>query len=251
MRTLRRVGALGLLSGVLLTGCESMKGHEASPLMQHGSMHEVIGQRRHEGRVALSEIARDEHVYAVGALAGLRGEITIADSVVTVSSVGPDGSIQPHDDPDSEAALLVGQSVPRWQTIAVAEDVSHDAFDEWITRSVAEAGLAHEAPLVFAIAGEFSGVHLHVINGACPVHARIKNLTIDPANEPYVLDSERVLGTVVGVFAPDAVGKLTHPATSTHSHLVFIDATSGERVTGHLERVGVFAGSTLLLPMLR
>ena len=57
-----------------------------------------------------------------------------------------------------------------------------------------------------------------------------------------------VRGTVVGVYAENSVGNLTHPGTSMHSHLVFTDPSSGLKVTGHLERLGLRSGSQLRLP---
>ena len=57
-----------------------------------------------------------------------------------------------------------------------------------------------------------------------------------------------VQGTMVGVYAADAVGKLTHTATSTHAHLVYVDHVTGEQFTGHLERVGVGPDATLRVP---
>jgi hypothetical protein len=68
---------------------------------------------------------------------------------------------------------------------------------------------------VFTVEGDFSRVRLHVINGACPMHARLKKITLSKEQRPFEAELERVSGTLVGVYAKDAVGKLTHPATST------------------------------------
>lgn len=51
-----------------------------------------------------------------------------------------------------------------------------------------------------------------------------------------------------GVYASDAVGELTHPATSTHVHLIFEDDASGKEATGHVEQVGPAKGAVLKLP---
>lgn len=50
------------------------------------------------------------------------------------------------------------------------------------------------------------------------------------------------------LFAEDAVGKLTHPATKTHGHILYRDPIFGQRVTGHLEAVGIRQGAVLKIP---
>lgn len=55
-------------------------------------------------------------------------------------------------------------------------------------------------------------------------------------------------GTLVGVYAADSVGRLAHPATKTHTHLIYTDPATGERVTGQVERVGLAKGAALKLP---
>ena len=104
------------------------------------------------------------------------------------------------------------------------------------------------SPFIFVVEGGFTDVRIHVINGACPIRARIKNIDIEPENQPYELEEKSVRGTLVAVHATESVGKLTHPATSTHAHLIYIDEGTGEHVTGHLEQVGLAKGAVLKLP---
>jgi alpha-acetolactate decarboxylase len=101
---------------------------------------------------------------------------------------------------------------------------------------------------VFTVEGDFSHLRLHVINGACPLHARLRKIELPEENQPVEVEKEQVRGTLVGVFAKDAVGNITHPATSTHMHLVFQDEQSGKTVTGHVERIGLLKGAVLRLP---
>ena len=98
------------------------------------------------------------------------------------------------------------------------------------------------------IEGECTEVRLHVINGACPMRARMKKEEIPEGQKPFEFETETVEATVVGVFALDSVGKLTHPDTSQHAHLNYLDPASKQLVTGHLEKYGVKAGATLKLP---
>jgi hypothetical protein len=107
-----------------------------------------------------------------------------------------------------------------------------------------------DEPFLFTVEGEFVDVRLHVINGACPIRARMKKEELSDELKPFEAEMPAIRGTIVGVFAKDAVGKLTHPATSTHCHLVFTDPESGKQVTGHIEQIGIRGGAKVRVPNL-
>jgi len=218
-------------------------------LVRYGEMHVAIGQQQHQGRVSLRELSQRQHFYAVGALAGLNGEVTILDSHVVITGVGEKGQSVPLQvTANSQATLLVGAEVAACTKHPVDTDVSPTGFDKAIETAAVQAGLDVNQPFMFMIEGEFQNVRLHVIHGACPVHARIHNVELPADQRPCEREFDRIQGTVVGVYAKDAVGKLTHPATSTHAHLLYRDETTGEELTGHLERVGVVKNALLKLP---
>jgi hypothetical protein len=109
-------------------------------------------------------------------------------------------------------------------------------------------GIDVSKPFMFVVEGEFKDVRLHVINGACPIHARMKKHGIEKRKEPFELEVKTANGTLVGVYAADSAGKLTHPTTRTHTHLIYIDEKTGEHLTGHIEQVGLAKDAILKLP---
>lgn len=255
--TMLRETTLTFFSRILLTCafaaiplflCCAEPPDRSDELIQVGSMHEAIGKGQHQGRIEVGEVVGESHFYGVGALEGLRGEITILNSVATITGVAGDGHIQPIENTEAKATMLVGQYISDWSHSTLAEDVPHTQFDKTIAEMAARKGMDISEPFVFVAEGEFTDVRMHVINGACPVHARIRKLDIEPEKRPFEMEERTVRGTLVAVYAADAAGKLTHPATSTHAHLVYIDETTGERVTGHLEQVGLAKGAVLKLP---
>lgn len=218
-------------------------------IVRHGTMHEPIGLQQHQGRVQLKSLVDRPHFYGVGALANLEGEITLFDGKATITRVGADGQLNPSDSGkfDESATLLVGAYIPSWTEHKTTKNVAPDEVDKYLADAAAKAGLDVTKPFVFTVQGEFSEVQLHVINGACPLHSRLKKIVIPKEMQPFEAELEKVEGTVVGVFAKDAVGKITHPATSTHMHLVFQDATTGKIVTGHVEQLGLIEGAVVRL----
>jgi alpha-acetolactate decarboxylase len=241
----------GILGGRTVVAADD--GAWDGKIVQYGKMHEAIGQQQHQGRVQLSKLIERPHFYGVAALAKLEGEVTLVDGKVTVTRVDAKGQLAPGEKGADEesATLLVGAYVPSWNEQKVAKSVSPDEFDKYIADAATKAGLNASEPFVFAIEGEFSKLSFHVINGACPLHARLKKIKLPEGQRPFEAELEKVKGTIIGVFAKDAVGDITHPATSTHMHLVFKDDRYGKLVTGHVEQIGLLEGAVLRLPKLK
>lgn len=219
-----------------------------APLIRYGGMHEALAKGEHQARVRVAELLEQEHLFAVGALEGLAGEITILDSVVYATTLTDEDQPLALDGAQAAATMLVGQAVPHWTRLPIADGVAPDRFDDTVRDAANGQGLDVSTPFLFVIEGMLTDVRLHVIHGACPVHARMNKLELAAERRPYELEIETLRGTVVGVYATDAVGKLTHPATSTHAHLIYVDEKTGEQITGHLERVGVAPGASLSVP---
>ncbi len=246
--TLMKSIGLALTCGALISISFAADDPEENDLVQYGSMHETIGRKDYKARVDLSQLIKRPHFYGVGALAELKGEITIVNSVPVVTTVNAEG--KPEAIAEGEATLLVGQSVAAWKEVEITKNIPHDRMDAAIRELAAENGIDTSRPFLFTIEGQCSDVRLHVINGACPMHARMKKEAIPDDQKPFEFEAEAVNAVVVGVYAADSVGKLTHPATSQHAHLIYTNAATGQRVTGHLEQYGVGRGGTLKLPIL-
>lgn len=217
--------------------------------VQYGKMHTVIGQQQHQGRVKFTELIKQPHFYGVGALESLAGEATIFDGNVTLTKVKPDGAISPQAvSPNIQAALLVGAYVKSWTEHSITKTISSDDLNSVIEQTAKQAGRNVDQPFVFVIQGDFKNVRFHVINGACPLRARMRKEVLPADKRPYEADLAKVAGKLVGVFAKDSAGNITHPGTSVHMHLLFKDAQTGKMKTGHVEQVTVQPGATLLLP---
>lgn len=228
--------------------CSTASVDDSSAFVQFGAIHEAIGQGQDQARVELARIVSRKHFYGIGALEGLRGEITLLDSQAVITEVTEDGRPEATASPAAGATMLAGRSVDSWVDIGLTGEVSPELFDDTVAASATTRGIDVSKPFVFVIKGTFKDVRLHVINGACPVRARMKNIELDADKRPFELNAKTMTGTIVGIYAADSVGKLTHPATSTHAHLIYEDAETGNRITGHLEQVGLAEGTILMLP---
>lgn len=236
------------LAVLTLAACRPSPPAAAPQLVRYGSLHEAVAQHHDQGRVELTGVLARPHFYGIGAVAGLQGEITVDDSTAVVTAVGADRHPEPVSPVGLQATLLAGASVAAWTDLTLDDDVPADRLDDTVAAAADGNRLDRAEPFVFLLDGRLTDLRLHVLNGACPVHARMQKITLDEAVRPFELETESLVGTVVGLYAEGAVGELTHPATSVHAHLVFDDPATGRRITAHLERFGLAAGTVLRLP---
>jgi alpha-acetolactate decarboxylase len=223
------------------------KPSDAGKFLQYGTMHEAIGNRKSEGRVTIASLIEKPHFFGVGALARLKGEVTVFDSEATISNVGPDGQVKAAEIANAQATMLAGAYVPEWDRTTLDSSLEHKALEARIEQLASQSGLNESRPIAFTIKGEMDEVTFHVINGACPVHASRNKIAIDADKQPVHTTLNSIKARLVGIFAKDAAGQLTHPGTQLHLHIVYED-DHGIRQTGHVEKVTVGKQSVISLP---
>ena len=102
----------------------------STPIVALTSEVRVIGHMRrmfmaHDigPNVELRKVTQEPHLYALGPLAQLKGEITVVDGQVFVSKANGNQAIVTLD-PAAKAIFLVYASVPAWRSISVPTNVA-------------------------------------------------------------------------------------------------------------------------------
>lgn len=209
----------------------------------YGQLHEIMMMGKSEPNVKLGELPR-KNVYAVGALSGLRGEVTILDGAVWLSYGSDDGAIrveQPKSS-DEAATLLVVSQVQKWQRVKLREDVAFATLDATVERLAREKGIDVSKPFPVRIEGELAELRWHSLKGEAPKpgghsHADHDRLVVTKS-------SAKAKGQLVGFFSTSHHGVFTHMGENTHFHVVL----PAEKQMGHVDSVTLKAGATLLLP---
>lgn len=234
-----------------LAGCAVAPTHEAAarePMWQGsvegwGTLREALRDGQVQARVALGDVARPG-TWAVGALEGLRGEITIADGEVWVSEGSAGGAVTARGATSSESAtVLFAAEVASWREVVVAQDVGTSELDAYVEGQARAAGLDVSRPFPFVVEGELHHLRIHVIAGECPTRARM--LGGEPAAPPFELHADATSGRLVGIHATNSSGVVCHMGSSTHVHAL-LEEQGG--LTGHVESVGLGEGAILKLP---
>lgn len=214
---------------------------------QFGAMRSVMREGSTQARTSLRDWA-DPHTVAVGAIVGLDGEITVVDGRVWVSRVR-DGVVVtsgPAVAPEDQATLLTAMRVARWRSVRLDAGAAGRELEDLIEQGAARQGIDTSLPFPFVIEGQAASFDMHVINGFCP-HSGIEAAA---DREPWRLTlSEATPATIVGFFAKDSEGVLTHHGTAMHAHALL--ARDGGWATGHIDSISIEAGATLRVPELR
>jgi acetolactate decarboxylase len=254
---MRTVGALALGSFAAMAGlggCAGTPGTVApidtgasntTPVSQVGQMRAVMREGHTEPRAALTEFVAAPHAFAVGAMAGLDGEVTILDGQVWITRVfaGRPVPSGPHATPDDKATLLIGAHVPAWRSISLPAAAGGGELEALIAQQAREHGLDASKPFPFRIEGVLSALDMHVINGFCP-HSGGE---AEAARQPWTFaGAPATRATIVGFYAAGSEGEMTHHGTAIHAHaIVTMDAGP---VTGHVDAMTVGPGAVLMLP---
>jgi hypothetical protein len=226
------------------SGAEVATVTEAAPfqVVVYGAFRALLHKQDHAAKVQLRTAMQTGATEAVGAVSGLRGEITAIDGKLLVTYGTPCPSCgHPGED---HATLLVTAKVATWRRpVPLPADLVGKDLDEFIVARAKDSGLDLSKPFPVRLKGTLIDVKMHVLRTANPNfkghgsgHAMADQDDIAAA---------RLDGEVVGFFAPTAAqGIIGHPGEPFHYHWIDTDRTR----TAHLDAFGMAQGAQLLLP---
>jgi alpha-acetolactate decarboxylase len=231
---MRYILILGLLS---LAGCTN-----SYVVTQHGGMRDALRNGNTQARITFEEVNATPNAFGVGALTHLDGEVTIfkGDVYSATTSDGTTAVTKINDAQYDSATLLSLSHVDSWNQMKLSTELP---LEEAIELAAAMFGIDTNEPFPFFITGAASEYHIHVINGYCPV----ANPDLASKYQPWrQTNSKSEDITVVGFYAKDQEGRMTHHGSNVHIHgIMDID---GVLTTGHLDSVELEDGAVIFVP---
>jgi len=209
-------------------------------------MMHMVHMKKVVGVVDLKTALSGPHTYAVGAIKGGKGEITVIDNEVWLAYGKDDlGRVVRAIPGGEEASLVVTARVREWQEIAVPKKMPESELHQFIVEQAERYGLNTKKPFPFLIEGPFQDVRWHVINGPNP---KFTGHFRGHGGEPPFIQLkefiEQTSGVVIGFYSANVKGVFTHPGESWHLHILI---RNKERA-GHIDEVVVGKGAVLKLP---
>lgn len=211
-------------------------------LSVRGAFRSMVQKQDYSPKIQLHMIIRQGATEAVGAVAGLRGEITAIDGRLLVTYGTPcPGCAQAG---DAHATLLASASIRAWyEPVPLPRALVGKDLDEFIVDRAKAAGLDVGKPFPVRLKGQLISVRMHVVRS--PNAGFTGHGSAHPMADQEDIAAEYIDGDVVGFYAPGTLqGIITHPGESFHYHWVDIARTR----TAHLDAFGMAEGAMLMLP---
>ncbi len=209
--------------------CPAQSAPARAPLIMvydRGSMKEVY-QDNAAAKVNLSELQSTEHLYALGPLSKLRGEIMIIDSLPFESRISG-GRVQIKSDWNESAAFLIWSSVPKWRKMRVPSAVlDMRLFESWLSSMVGFEDAPLRGQFPFLLKGNFDSLEWHLANqteDGAPLSAEKHN------EQMFHGKSKNLHAEIVGFYSPDHEGLFIPQGRSTHMHV-----KSGDDLMAHVD----------------
>lgn len=236
-----------LLLAATLFACQSSTTSapsvEANTVYWNGALKNIMHKGDLSAQATLAELAEVPHLYALGAVENLKGEVLVLDSKPFIAQANNNAVAIDHSLDAHKATLLVYASVPSWQTVDVPADVvTYEQFETFVASEAASHGVDVEQPFPLMLTGTASSFNWHVIDwpDGDTEHSHEKHVT----SGPHGTETNRAV-EILGFYSNSHHAIFTHHTTNMHLHVKTADGT----LAGHVDGLELGSGMQLKLPV--
>lgn len=180
-----------------------------------------------------------EHMYGLGPLDSLTGEVMILDGVIYISKLENGQEVVTTVD-QIKAPFFVLSEVPNWKSSILNADIQ---TLEGIEAYLLMAYHILQKPFAFQVVGTFDEVAYHIQNRTAQTEVE-QPFEIHKHQAKYTL--KNVAGTLLGFYSPNHEGVFTHKGQKIHVHFLSEDKNH----MGHVDHLMIGdKGVNLLLPL--
>ena len=190
-------------------------------------------------KVSLQEFSSKKHLYAVGPVAELDGEITVIDSNFHIARVRH-GEVKTDSDLTTSASFLVWSEVESWRSPIIlgesADDQDH--LEKLIDGLATEKGIDTTKPFPFMVDGTAKSVEYHILAAKASNSA-----ASDHRSNAKTITLQDVPIKIIGFFSKNHGGIFTHMGSMTHLHILDNNGHSG-----HVDAIALDSKAMVLFP---
>lgn len=200
---------------------------QTSKIRMSGAMRNVMMKGQLEAIINLDTIQNKLHLYGLGPLEYLRGEILIKDGVAFKATVNVDSSIRVEKEYNLRAPFFVYATIDHWQEYSLPDSVhTINQLDQYLN-TISKSKVR---PFAFKLIGKVAEADMHLVN--LPTNTKVSSpADAHQGQVNFKLKQEFV--EMIGFFSTEHKGVFTHHDSNMHIHLI----TEDESKMGHLDSV--------------
>ncbi len=193
-----------------------------------------------EATISLDTLSSKKHLYALGAVENLKGEIQIFDSQ-PYNSIVTNNSIGIKDSYTIKAALFVYAEVEKWDEFTIDDITTKEDLEKRIFETAKSSGINVNEPFPFLLEGKVATLDWHVIDWkeGDTVHNHKKHKESGLNGSLKQVDVE-----IIGFYSTKHTAVFTHHSTNMHMHF----RTDDNAIAGHVDELTLGEQLNLKLP---
>lgn len=211
---------------VILSGC-TPKNNLPAEINIVGAMRKVMMKGQLQGTISLDTITNKTHLYGLGPLENLTGEILIADGHAYKSTIKNDSTMIVEESFDLKAPFFVYTNVANWNDSVLPDSIeTMQQLEHYLDKIFSN----QHVPIVFKVEGTVASANIHVVN--LPAGTKVqspKDAHVGQRN--FKIENESV--EIVGFFSRKHKSIFTHHDSFVHMHLI----TEDRKMMGHLDKL--------------
>lgn len=236
---MKKYFSLILVIGLIaFTNCRQNKKPVSTEVKVVGAMRNVMMKGQLYGTISLDTIADKTHLYGLGPIEYLTGEILILDGHAYKSTIKNDSTMMVEERFDLKAPFFVYANVGNWKDRVLPDSIETiPQLEQYLDKVFAN----RHSPIAFKIEGSVKSAGIHVVN--LPAGSKVQSPKDAHVGQvDFKIENENV--TIVGFFSRKHKSIFTHHDSYLHMHLI----TSDKMKMGHLDKVIFTKETTLFLP---
>ena len=201
-----------------------------------GAMRNVMHKGELFGTISIDTISNKQHLYGLGPLENLKGEIVIIDGKCYVSKVVDDTNMLVEESGNIKAPFFVYANVDCWHEVLIPDSILTIPQLEVFLDSATKKQVR---PFAFKITATVESGKIHIVN--LPEGIKVHSPEEAHQNQrTYEIRNEEA--EMTGFFSTEHQGVFTHHDSYVHIHLITIDL----KKMGHADVV-TFKSNTVKL----
>jgi acetolactate decarboxylase len=192
-----------------------------------GQMKDVMWKGQLDGNISLDTIATKEHLYGLGPVAYLAGEILIIDGKSYKSTVVSETTMKVEETYNIKAPFFGYTNISQWEEQTLPDSIG---TIQQLEKYLDQITKLSPRPFMFKLWGRVEKASIHIVN--LPKGSIISSPDeAHKGQKNYQLINK--LAEIVGFFSTEHKAIFTHHDTFLHMHLI----TADRKQMGHLDKV--------------